>query len=98
MPMEHSWKDLQGNKYNKAPKLEMLDSNGYRCFSITPVTGEKKSDRTEKVIVYNRDYVITWFGRCLLDLKLDPNQLRELLEDIYSAVTEVASAERNNEP
>ena len=80
----HSWRELQGNKYNRTPTRELLEGKIVRVADVR-VKGESKSPtarRTLKAIVYDNDYLLAWLNNICAKTQLTPEELIALLVQV----------------
>jgi hypothetical protein len=84
------WKQVQGNKLNKALHPAMLSEHGYRTTSKIRLVGTTRHGSKFAILIYDREYVIVWIMSKLIkpfqNIGLDG--LIELLKEAWHSLHE----------
>lgn len=76
----YPWHQLQGNRFRVTPKLSWLEESE-QIVTTDRVTGENKgtcTPRSEKIVVFDADYVAIWVYQKLKKLSTDPVEIVNL--------------------
>jgi hypothetical protein len=80
------WKQVQGNKLNKALHPAMVSEHGYRTTSKIRLVGTTRHGSKFAILIYDREYVIVWIMSKLIkpfqNIGLDG--LIELLKEAWA--------------
>lgn len=78
-----SWKEIQGNRYNRGLHLAMLTDTGFLVTAKGRVIGNVKYGSEFITIRYDRDYVIDWLRVKVIKplVGISFNEIVELLKE-----------------